>query len=130
MLLVAVALLPFAAPVHAAKTLRLEIVHVVQNCHAWQRDSKSLGPRTTVTVKRGARLVIRANCPMDFDFAQVAGPRLRLGDPRTYAGTQRVLTFQKAGRYRLTATNVQTPEERGLETLGPPNVLVLTVVVR
>jgi hypothetical protein len=66
---------------------------------------------------------------MDFDFAQTGGPRLRLGDPRTYAGTSRTIVFAKPGIYRLTATNVQTPEERGLTVLGTPNTLRLTVVV-
>ena len=67
---------------------------------------------------------------MDFDFAQTKGPRLALGDARTYAGSARTITFRKAGVYRLTATNVQTPEERGLVTLGEANTLTLTVVVQ
>ena len=41
----------------------------------------------------------------------------------------RTIVFVKTGLYRLTATNVQTPEERGLTVLGTPNVLTLTVVV-
>jgi len=36
----------------------------------------------------------------------------------------------RPGLYRLTATNVQTPEERGLTTLGETNTLTLTVVVK
>jgi hypothetical protein len=47
-----------------------------------------------------------------------------------YTGASKTLVFRKRGTYRLTAKNVQTPEERGLQTLGPPNTLVLTVVVR
>jgi len=35
----------------------------------------------------------------------------------------------RTGLYRLSATNVQTSEERGLTTLGTTNVLTLTVVV-
>jgi hypothetical protein len=67
---------------------------------------------------------------MDFDFAQTKGPRLALGDPRTYAGTARTLTFRRAGVYRLTVTNVQTPEERDLTVLGEVNTLTLTVLVK
>ena len=62
---------------------------------------------------------------MDFDLAQTKGPKLVLGDPRLYTGQSRTITFRKAGTYRLTAKNVQTPEERGLQTLGEPNTLVL-----
>jgi hypothetical protein len=89
-----------------------------------------LGPTLRLTVERGDRVVIRPDCPMDFDFAQTKGPRLALGDPRTYAGTSRTITFRKAGVYRLTATNVQTPEERGLTVLGGASTLTLTVVVK
>ena len=45
-------------------------------------------------------------------------------------GTSRTLVFRKAGVYRLTVTNVQTPEERGLTVLGETNTLTLTVVVK
>jgi hypothetical protein len=81
-------------------------------------------------VVRGTRLVIRSDCPMDFDYAQTRGPKLLLGNPRTFAGASRVVIFRKAGIYRFTATNVQTPEERGLVTLGEPNTLALIVVVK
>jgi len=116
-----------AAP---AKTVRLAIAHVVSHCHVWRTPARLLGPTLKITVARGDRVVIRPDCPMDFDFAQTNGPRLALGDPRTYAGTSRTVVFRKAGVYRLTATNVQTPEERGLTVLGDANTLTLTVVVK
>jgi hypothetical protein len=114
----------------ASTTVRLAIAHVASHCHVWRTSTKLLGPSTRIVVKPGARLVIRSDCPMDFDFAQTRGPLLPLGNPRTYAGSTRVITFRKAGTYRLIATNVQTPEERGLVTLGAPNTLTLIVVVR
>jgi hypothetical protein len=129
----AVAALAVVAPAGGAAvspTVRLAIAHVAQHCHVWRRATKLLGASTKITVPRGTRLTIRADCPMDFDYAQTSGPRLALGNPRTIAGTSRVLVFRRAGTYRLTATNVQTPEERGLVTLGEPNTLTLTVVVR
>jgi hypothetical protein len=130
---IAVAALAVVAPAGAAAvspTIRLAIAHVAQHCHVWRRSTKLLGPSTRITVPRGTRLVIRADCPMDFDFAQTRGPTLALGRLRTYAGESRVIVFRRVGVYRLTATNVQTPEERGLVTLGEPNTLTLTVVVK
>ena len=109
----------------AAQTVRLTIQHVVQNCHVW----KGRGTSTRVTVKRGARIVIRSDCPMDFDLAQVNGPKVALGGPRLYTGQSKTLAFRKAGTYRFTVTNVQIPEDRGLVVLGQANVLGLTVVV-
>ena len=64
---------------------------------------------------------------MSFDLVQTAGPRLALGNPRFAAGTTRTIVFRKAGVYRLVAKNVETSEEMGLQTLGPDNVLRLTV---
>jgi hypothetical protein len=114
----------------ASATVRLAIAHVAAHCHVWKTPTKTLGASTKVTVKAGTRVVIRSDCPMDFDYAQTKGPPLALGDARTYAGSARTITFRKAGVYRLTATNVQTPEERGLVTLGEANTLTLTVVVQ
>lgn len=92
--------------------------------------SRQLGPSAIVTVKPGTKLKLRVSCPMDFDFMQVAGPKVALGGSRFYAGTTRVLTFKKAGVYRFAARNVQTPEEVGLQTLGDDNSLKLTIRVR
>jgi RND superfamily putative drug exporter len=130
-LLAGMVALGLAAPASAsaAPTIRLVIAHVVSHCHVWRTQSKSLGASARVFVKPGARLVIRADCPMDFDYVQRSGPRLPLGNPRTLAGTARVITFRRVGIYRLQVTNVQTPEERGLLTLGETNTLLLTVVV-
>ncbi len=117
-------------------TVRLVISHVFEHCHVWSMATKTLGavktlgPSTKIVVAPGTKVIIRSDCPMDFDFKQTKGPRLALGDPRTYAGSSRTIVFRKAGLYRLTATNVQTPEERGLTTLGATNTLALTVVVR
>ena len=129
LLLVALAGLAFSAgPAGAAPTVGLTILHVVANCHVWATAAlKELGPNAAITVTHGTRVAIRPNCPMDFDFAQLKGPKLALGDPRTYRGSARTLVFAKRGTYVLRVVNVQTPEEAGLQVLGEPNVLTLTV---
>lgn len=127
------AALTLVAPAGAAAvspTVRLAIAHVVRHCHVWRTSTKTLGASTRLVVRRGTRVVIRSDCPMDFDFAQTKGPKLALGNLRTFAGSSRVIVFRKTGVYRLTATNVQTPEDRGLVTLGEANTLTLTVVVK
>lgn len=114
----------------ASRTVRMAIVHVVRGCHTWSVGSKLARPSRTLTLERGTKLVIRVNCPMDFDFSQRSGPSLRLGPRRTYAGTTRTIVFRKSGVYKLKAKNVQSSEEMGLETLGPDNRLMLTVRVK
>lgn len=123
-------LVPIPAGAAVSSTIRLTIAHVVSNCHVWVTPSKQLGATTTIRVRRGDRVSIRIDCPMDFDFAQTAGPKLRLGNVRTYGGQTRTIVFTRTGTYNLRAKNVQTPEERGLVTLGPANTLRLTIVVR
>jgi hypothetical protein len=131
LLLVVAAAAAFAPAAIASPTIRLTIVHFVQGCHVWgTADGQALGPTRTIALKRGSKLEIRVNCPMSFRFTQVAGPKLALGDPRTYAGTARTIVFRRAGVYRITAVNVETSEQQGLQTLGPDNTLVLTVRVR
>jgi RND superfamily putative drug exporter len=122
--------LAMPATTAASPTIRLAIAHVVEHCHVWRTSARTLGATAKLTLKPGARVVIRADCPMDFDYVQTAGPRLALGDRRTFAGEARVIVFRKAGIYRLRVSNVQTPEDRGLVTLGETNTLTLTVVVR
>jgi len=126
LILSAVAVLTPAAV--ASPTIRLTIMHFFQGCHVWgTNDSQALGPSRSITVTRGTKVVIRINCPMSFDFSQVSGPKLNLGDPRTYPGTTRTIVFRKPGLYRLKAVNVETSADMGLQTLGPDNTLTLTV---
>jgi hypothetical protein len=130
-ILLALVGVPTAVAAATSPTVRLAIVHVVRGCHAWgTASSQPLGPSRTLSVRRGTKLEIRVNCPMSFQLAQVAGPRLNLGDTRMYSGTVRTIVFARKGVYKLTATNVETSEQVGLQTLGPDNVLSLTVTVR
>jgi len=121
---------PVGGAAAASPTVRMAIVHTVSGCHVWHTGATMRGPAAKVTLNRGTRLELRATCPMDFDLAQVAGPRLAFGAPRMYAGTTRTVVFRKPGVYRLTAKNVQSSEQQGLQTLGADNSLTLTVVVR
>ena len=121
----AATVLAFAAP---AKPVELAIVHTLHGCHVWH-TTKDVGPATTVKLKRGGKITIRVSCPMDFHLAQLMGPPLALGDPTLQTGTQRTLVFPRRGVYVVQATETTTSAELGLQTLGPDNVLRLTVTV-
>ena len=116
-----------AAP---SKTVRLAIVHTVHGCHVWQAGTRGLGAATKLTMRRGDKLELRVTCPMDFTLTQVRGPRLAIADPTLRRGTVRSITFRLRGTYVLRATNVQSSEQVGLQTLGPDNGLTLTISVR
>ena len=126
LLAIAIAGLAVAAP---SKTVQLALIHTVSGCHIWQSAGKSLGPSATLKLKRGDRIRIRVSCPMAFRVDQLRGPRLALGDPTFRPGTQHTIVFAKKGVYVLRATNLQTPEEVGLQTLGPDNRPTLTIRV-
>jgi hypothetical protein len=125
LIVLAVLALGVAAP---SKPVQLAIVHAVRGCHVWHTTRDS-GPATAVKLHRGGRITIRVSCPMDFTLAQLRGPALALGDPVLHTGTQRTLTFKKRGHYVLQGTETMTSEQMGLQTLGPDNVLRLTVDV-
>lgn len=130
LILIVAAVVAIAPAAAASPTVRMTIMHVVQGCHVWgTNDSKPLGAKRKISLARGSKIVIRDNCTMSFDFRQVAGPKLNLGNPRTYPGTTRTIVFPRAGLYRLKAKSTMTSEEMGLQTLGPDNTLVLTVRV-
>jgi hypothetical protein len=123
------AVLAGSAAATAPPTVRLEIVHNVRGCHVWKRTAL-LGPAAKLTLKPGTRVQIRDSDPMDFEFTQLAGPKLALGLPRMYAGTLRTIVFAKRGLYKLSGKNVQMAAEVGLEILGTENTLTLTVLVK
>jgi hypothetical protein len=122
---VAFAALAVAAP---SKTVRLAIVHSVHGCHVWM-TTRDLGPSGTLRIHAGTKIVLRVNCPMDFSLVQVRGPKLARADPAMRAGTSRTIVFTHRGTYVLRAVNLQSSEQMGLQTLGPDNVLTLTVQV-
>lgn len=131
--LVAVALVlaaVVAAPAAASPTFRMTILHYVRGCHVWEVGSKNLGPKATVTLKTGTRLEIRASCPMDFMFRQVGGPKVVPAPGRLYAGNVYRVVLRRPGTYKLSATNLQSAAQQGLQTLGPDNSLALTIIVR
>ena len=121
---------PAGVAVAASPTLRTAIVHTLRGCHVWAIADKPKGPSATVVVARGTRMAIRISCPMAFELTQVRGPALPLGASTFQAGTTRFVVFRKAGTYTLRARNLQTPEEVGLQTLGPDNAPTLTAVAR
>ena len=112
-----------------AKTIQLAIVHGFRGCHIWQTTQHALGPTGLIQLARGGHIKLRVSCPMDFRLVQVRGPRVVLGDATFHTGTTRTIAFPKRGTFVFTATNLQSSEQLGLQTLGPDNTLRLTVRV-
>ena len=115
----------------AVRPAHLTIIHYYRGCHVWSLDGTSaFGPSASFTSLRGGRLHIDNHDIMAFIFRQTAGPALAWGDPLTRPSGTRTLTFRSRGVYRFEARATQHHEELGVQTIGPDNVLVLTVRVR
>jgi hypothetical protein len=127
---VAALAVPAGVAVAASPTLRTALVHTLRGCHEWSIAGKARGPSASVVVAHGTRIAIRISCPMEFELTQVRGPVLALGASTFQPGTTRYVAFRKPGTYKLRARNLQTPEEVGLQTLGPDNAPTLTIVAR
>ena len=104
----------------------LEIEHFFRGCHVFTMTET---PTVVVRLQKGDRIRLVNHDVMDFDLTQTAGPPVQLGDPRLRRSETRMLVFRKSGVYRFEGKNVQTPEEVGVQTLGPDNTLKLTVRV-
>lgn len=119
----------FAAVAGAAGgTTRLVIQHVQRGCHVW-----TAGGRRSATMRldlrRGARLLL---VDQDIDpqgMVQLAGPRLAFGN-HMMVGRGQTLVFTKPGLYRFRNRVVEMGPMLKVKTLGPDNVLRLTVAVR
>src|SRR5512133_1899884 len=88
------------------------------------------GASTRLVVKSGTRLVIRAGCPMDFDYVQKAGPKLALGSRRTVAERPRDRLPQAR---RVSAAGEERADTRGTwprHARADEHAGTLTVVVR
>ena len=105
----------------------LEIKHYVRGCHIFASNDK---PTVSLRLRKGDRVRLIDHDVMDFDFAQTAGPAVKLGDPRLRRSETRLLLFRKSGVYRFEGMNVESSEEMGVQTLGPDNVLRVTIRVR
>ncbi|HEY6960616.1 MAG TPA: hypothetical protein VI408_01870 [Gaiellaceae bacterium] len=126
LLAIAAAAFAVAAP---SKTVQLALVHAVSGCHVWQVGPRTAGATATIRLKRGDRIQLRVNCPMQFRIELLRGPNLAFGDARFDPGTLRSIVFAKKGVYVLRATNLQSSEQVGLQTLGADNTPTLTVRV-
>ena len=120
-----VASIAFAAP---SKTVQLAVVHALHGCHTWH-TTRDVAPALALKIPHGGRIQIRISCPMDFRMVQIRGRAVAFGGSTFFTGTSRTIVFPKAGVYVFTGTNLQSSADRGLQTLGPDNVLRLTVTV-
>lgn len=109
-------------------TRTLVIQHVQRGCHVW-----SAGGRRSASMRldlsRGSRLVLVDQDVDPQGLVQLAGPRLAFGN-HMMVGRGQTLVFTKPGLYRFRNRVVEMGPMLKVKTIGPDNVLRLTVAVR
>ena len=82
-----------------------------------------------ITVARGTTLKVTDNDMMPHKLLQLAGPKAKLIAPAMrHMSAQAKITFAKKGTYKFT-TKPGEDYMKGIKTIGPDNVLKLTVTV-
>lgn len=133
---VAAAAAPAIAASHAApKSGALVIRHQLRGCHAWSYDNGPFRAGQSITLARGGSLNITDGDVMSHTLIKTSGPAVHMsggtvGNMGMMGKKSAVMkvTFTKAGTYHF-RTHAGEDYMSGVKTVGPDNVLKLTVVV-
>ena len=111
----------------AAPSQTLTILHVQRGCHVWS-DGTAQAPMLQLSMQRGQMLQVM-NQDVDMHrMVELSGPGMMLGGPMKTGQTES-LTFTTPGTYRFGTKSSAMMGMPEASTIGPDNVLRLTVVV-
>jgi len=107
----------------------LTIRHQLRGCHTWSFNNGPYKASLKITVARGTTLKVTDNDMMPHKLLQLAGPKAKLIAPAMrHMSAQAKITFAKKGTYKFT-TKPGEDYMKGIKTIGPDNVLKLTVTI-
>ena len=107
----------------------LTIRHQMRGCHTWSFNGSAYKASLKITLTRGTALKVIDNDVMPHKLIQLAGPKARLIAPAmNHMSAQAKVIFAKKGTYKFT-TKAGEDYMEGMKTVGPDNVLRLTVNV-
>jgi hypothetical protein len=112
---------------HQPKTIVIR--HQVRGCHTWSFAGGRYSTSLKVKIDRDTVLMFVDNDMMPHKLVQLSGPKAMLVTPnmRHYGAIASVL-FSKTGVYTF-STKAGEDYMSGMKTIGPDNVLRLTVTV-
>jgi plastocyanin len=112
---------------HAPKTITIR--HQLHGCHAWSFAGGAFKPALKIKIDRDTALVFVDNDVMPHKLIQVSGPKAHVTTPyMSHMSARAVVVFTKVGVYKFT-TKPGEDYMKGMKTIGPDNVLRLTVTV-
>jgi hypothetical protein len=113
----------------SAPKTTLTIRHQTRGCHAWSFNSGAYKASLKIKLTRGTTLNVIDNDMMPHELIQLAGPKAKVIAPAmNHMSAQAKVIFAKKGTYRFT-TKAGEDYVKGIKTVGPDNVLRLTVTV-
>lgn len=116
-----------AAPSHASVVIR----HQTRGCHAWSVNGSAYRASQKLTLGVGSSITFTDNDIMPHRLVELAGPATvvsRSSGMMARMSATTSVVFPKAGVYRFT-TKPGEDYVQGVKTVGPDNVLRLTVTV-
>ena len=124
------ALLVSSASAHGTAAT-LTIRHQQHGCHAWSFNGGAYKTTESITLSRGATLVVKNDDVMPHRLVRTSGPAAQLRTPSmSRTGSVARVQFAKAGVYRFTTKPGEDYSWAShMETKGEDNVLRLTVTV-
>jgi hypothetical protein len=119
---------PAAAHTPQAK---LTIWHQTHGCHAWSFNGGPSKASLRIALARGATLKVIDDDVMPHRLVQVSGPKARLISPAmNHMSAAAKIAFGKKGVYTfITKAGEDYKNMSMMKTIGPDNVLRVTVVV-
>ena len=107
----------------------LTIRHQLRGCHTWSFNGGAYKASLKITLARGTALKVIDNDMMPHKLIQLSGPKAKLIAPAmNHMSAQAKVIFAKKGMYKFT-TKPGEDYMKGIKTVGPDNVLRLTVTV-
>jgi plastocyanin len=112
---------------HSPQTVTIR--HQLRGCHTWSFAGGAYKASLNVKVDRDTTLVFVDNDMMPHKLIQLSGPKARLTTPNMRTmGAKAVAIFPKPGVYKFT-TKAGEDYMKGMKTVGPDNILRLSVTV-
>jgi hypothetical protein len=119
------------AAAHASQPT-LTIWHQTRGCHAWSFNGGPYKASMKIALARGTTLNVIDNDVMPHKLLQVSGPKAKLISPAmNHMSAAAKILFGKKGVYQFkTKAGEDYKNMSMMKTIGPDNVLRVTVVVR
>jgi hypothetical protein len=110
----------------------LTIWHQTRGCHAWSFNGGPYKASLKILLAPGTTLKVIDNDVMPHKLVQVSGPKAKLFSPAmNHMSAAAKIVFGKKGTYRFTTKAGEDYKNMSMmKTIGPDNVLRVTVVVR